>query len=400
MQKPIRLAYLVSHPIQYQAPLLRRLAQEPGIDLTVLYRSDISVASFRDPEFGTVFEWDVPLLSGYRYEFLPAWGATNRLSYWKPMTTGLDHWLDRSRFDALWVHGWGYFSHLRAILMAKACGVRVLIRGESILQIQPRAWWKQAVREVLIRRVVRAADAHLAIGSWNRDFYLHYGADPAQVFSMPYAVDNDFFRARCEAAARDRDALRQSLGLEPGRPVILYASKMTSRKRSLDLLDAYIKLALNRHEPHPYLLFIGDGELRPLLEQRARETGWDSIRFLGFKNQTELPAFFDLCNVFVLPSFDEPWGLVVNEVMNAGRAVIVSDQVGCGPDLVRHGENGWVFRAGDVEALSAGLRFVLENPEHTRALGERSREIISNWGFEQDVQGLKQALTAIMQGDK
>jgi len=398
MSRKFRLAYLVSHPIQYQAPLLARISREPEIDLTVLFCSDLSVREYEDREFKASFKWDVPLLCGYRHEFLPALGATDRLSYWRPMTMGLHHWIDRSRFDALWVHGWGYFSHLRAILLAKARGMPVMLRGESILQIRPRAWWKQAAREMLIRRVVRAADAHLAIGSWNRDFYLHYGADPARLFSMPYAVDNDFFRARCEAAARDRDALRQSLGLEPGRPVILYASKMTSRKRSLDLLDAYIKLAPNRHEPHPYLLFVGDGELRPLLEQRARETGWDSLRFLGFKNQTELPAFFDLCDVFVLPSFDEPWGLVVNEVMNAGRAVIVSDQVGCGPDLVRHGENGWVFRAGDVEGLNAGLRFVLENPEHTRALGERSREIIANWGFEQDVQGLKQALNAIMQG--
>lgn len=396
MTRKLRLAYLVSHPIQYQAPLLARISSEPGIDLTVLFCSDLSVREYEDTEFKASFKWDVPLLSGYHHEFLPALGAINRLSYWRPMTTGLHHWIDRSRIDALWIHGWGYFSHLRAILLAKARGVPVLLRGESTLQIRASSGLKQAIRELALKRIVQAADACLAIGTWNREFYSHYGAEASRIFSMPYAVDNHFFRARCEAAAPHREALRQSLGLDAGRPIILYASKMTSRKRALDLMDAYIKLAVDGGEPRPYLLFIGDGELKAELQQRAHNTAWNSIRFLGFKNQTELPAYFDLCDVFVLPSFAEPWGLVINEVMNAGRAVIISDEVGCGPDLVKHGENGWVFRAGNVEALAAGLRSVLSHPDHTRALGDRSRDIIANWGFEQDIEGLNLALQRLV----
>lgn len=395
MSRKLRLAYLVSHPIQYQAPLLARISSEPGIDLTVLFCSDLSVREYQDAEFNASFKWDVPLLEGYQYEFLPALGAKNRLSYWRPFTTGLHHWIHPSRIDALWVHGWGYFSHLRAILLAKAQGIPVLLRGESTLNIRPANDLKRTVRELALRRIVNAADACLAIGSWNREFYAHYGAQASRIFSMPYAVDNLFFRARCEAAAQHRESLRQSLGLDAGRPIILYASKMTKRKRALDLMGAYIKLAVDGDEPHPYLLFIGDGELKTELQQRTHDTGWNSIHFLGFKNQTELPAYFDLCDVFVLPSFAEPWGLVINEVMNAGRAVIISDEVGCGPDLVKHGENGWIFKAGDVEALSAGLRSVLSRPDHTRALGDRSRDIIGNWGFEQDVEGLKQALQRV-----
>ena len=100
-------------------------------------------------------------------------------------------------------------------------------------------------------------------------------------------------------------------------------------------------------------------------------TGWDSIKFLGFKNQTELPAYYDLCDVFVLPSVYEPWGLVVNEVMNAGRAVIVSDQVGCGPDLVRPGENGYIFPAGDIAGLCGALKNILDNQQKCRAMGQK-----------------------------
>ena len=70
----IRLAYLVTHPIQYQAPLLRRIAAEPGIDLTVFFCSDFSLQKFLDPDFGQVIAWDIPLMEGYRYEVLPALG--------------------------------------------------------------------------------------------------------------------------------------------------------------------------------------------------------------------------------------------------------------------------------------------------------------------------------------
>ena len=123
---------------------------------------------------------------------------------------------------------------------------------------------------------------------------------------------------------------------------------------------------------------------------------WNSIKFLGFKNQTELPGYYDLCDVLVLPSVFEPWGLVINEVMNAGRAVVVSDQVGCGPDLVRPGENGLIFPAGDIAGLRQALLDLTGDPRKCRAMGRKSLEIINRWGFEEDVAGLKQALAYVM----
>jgi glycosyltransferase involved in cell wall biosynthesis len=124
---------------------------------------------------------------------------------------------------------------------------------------------------------------------------------------------------------------------------------------------------------------------------------WSSIKFLGFKNQTELPRYYDLCDVLVLPSVFEPWGLVINEVMNAGRAVVVSDQVGCGPDLVKRGKNGYVFKAGDIAGLRAALDNILRDQEKCRALGRKSLEIIEKWSIEEDIVGLKQALADVMQ---
>lgn len=392
-----RLAYLATHPIQYQVPLLRCFAQEPGISFKAFFCSNFSVAEYADREFGARIEWDIPLLDGYEYEFLPGMGQDKETNFFRPFNWGLAKQLSGGRFDALWIHGWGHLTHLRAILLASRLGIPVFIRGESNLHLASTKGPKGVVKPVFLRWLFAKISKFLAIGTWNREFYAAYGIPDSRIVMVPYAVDNGFFRERCEGAERSRETLRRALNLEPGRSVILYASKMTVRKRAMDLLEAYINIVSSSQDTRPYLLFIGDGELRSALECRARETGLNSIRFLGFKNQTELPGYFDLCDVFVLPSFDEPWGLVVNEVMNAGRAVIVSDQVGSGPDLVRHKENGWIFPAGDVEELSAGLRFVLETRERTRAMGRRSREIIANWSFTQDVAGIRRALDDLLE---
>lgn len=396
MSKKWRLAYLVSHPIQYQAPLLRLISAEPDIDLTVFYCSDLSIRQYHDEGFGQAVQWDVPLLDGYRHEFLPVIGRTDRLSFWRPLNHGLARRLGKGNFDALWIHGWGYWSHLRAVSSAKRRGIKVLMRGESGLHLTTQGRLKQGLKRILMHYLVANVDAFLTIGEHNRKYYLHHGAAPERLFSVPYSVDNAFFQEKAASASPGRERLRTLLDLEPGRPIILYASKMIERKRPADLLEAYVRLSPDgRREPHPYLLFIGDGELRPELEARAVRLGWGSIRFLGFKNQTELPAYYDLCDVFVLPSIQEPWGLVVNEVMNASRAVIVSDEVGCAHDLVKSDINGRIFRAGDIDGLHSALASVLDDPEKTRLMGQRSLEIVNHWGFREDITGLRRALEAV-----
>jgi len=186
------------------------------------------------------------------------------------------------------------------------------------------------------------------------------------------------------------------LNLDPARPVILFASKLQRRKRCEDLVEAYRDLlAGDGSMPHPYLVIVGDGEERTSLEKQVTDYGLEGVRFCGFRNQSELPRFFDLATVFVLPSRHEPWGLIVNEVMNAGRAVIVSDEVGSQPDLIENGVEGCVFPAGDVTGLRNALRTVLATPVTASAMGQRGLEKIRNWDFEEDIRGLRSAIAQL-----
>jgi len=389
----MRLAYLVTHPIQYQAPLLRRIAREPDIDLKVFFASDLSIRSFFDTSFEQAIEWDVPLLEGYESEFLPAVGRKGRISFWRPMNYGLASRLKAGRFDALWIHGYMRWHHWIAMAGAKRLGIKVLVRDEATPISRPRGTLKQGSKRIFFAWLQRTADCFLAIGSLNGHYYRQHGLPDDRVFMMPYTVDNAFFQARTAEFASQREIFRSALGLEHGRPIILYAGKLIRRKRPHDLLQAYRQLSPDsRAEPRPYLLYVGDGEMRRALEEAAAATGWKSIKFQGFKNQTEIAAFYDLCDLFVMPSETEAWGLVVNEAMNAGRTVIVSDRVGCGPDLVHNGENGFIFKAGDVADLSRVLKEAFASPDRCTYMGRRSLALINRWSFEEDVVGLRAAL--------
>lgn len=396
MERKIRVAYLVSHPIQYQAPLLRYVAAQCEVDLTVFFLSDMSAKRYQDPGFGTSIQWDSFLLEGYKHVFLPTIGKRDQISFFRPFVHGLFRHLRDGGFDSLWLHGYYHQANLRALVIAKALGLKVLLRGESHLESHPTSPAKAWLKKVLLGSLFKAVDGFLAIGSLNRQFYRYYGVPDKKMFFVPYAVDNDHFCIESSLAARDSQVLKAELGLDPLRPVILYASKFMKRKRAGDVLEAYIRLqGPNGEEPNPYLLFVGEGEERAFLEQRVHQTGWTSVRFLGFKNQRELPRYYNLCDVFVLSSEYEPWGLVVNEAMSAGKPVIVSDKVGAAKDLVLDGENGFIIPVGDVRGLADRLRFVTSDAKLRERMGKRSREIIGRWGFQADYAGLLQALEAV-----
>lgn len=393
-----RIAYLVTHPIQYQAPLLRRLAADPDIALTVFFGSDFSLHSFVDPGFNRTIEWDVPLVEGYQHTFLPTlFGALKpgeSPSFWRPFNKGMASAL-AGRFDVLWVHGYNRASHWRAILTAKRLGLKVLIRDEATNISAHRSAAKQMVKRSFFRLLDRFVDGYLAIGTLNREYYQAFGIKPEKIFLTPYAVDNRFFQEQAAKAAPEREILRARLGLKPDRPIILFAAKLIDRKRPFDLVDAFLKIQAEPGVRQPYLLLAGDGPLKSALAQRIAAEGASNIRMLGFQSQAELAQLYDLSDIFVLPSERESWGLVVNEAMNSGRAVIVNDRIGAGADLVHAGQNGFVYPVGDVDALSICLRSILRDPERCRAMGQRSLKIIDRWSFEEDLMGLRNALSAI-----
>ena len=394
-RKTFRVAVINSHPIQYFAPLYAYINKSPDIELTALYYSDVSVRGGFDRGFGQAVKWDVDLLAGYPHQFVDTKAHTRTLGgFFHIIAPRIGNVVRRGGYDAIILHGHQYAADLIAFVAAKSSGVPILMHCETHLGLR-RSPVRAGLRFVGLSMLYNACDGALAIGTSNFAYHRALGLPEDKISLFPYTVDNERFAAASVLAASERDALRDELGVSRDHPVILYASKLERRKHPDDLLRAARRLAGEGVEFS--LVIAGSGEMGPELAALAAEPGGPRVVFPGFINQAQMPKLFGACDVFVLPSHDEPWGLIINEAMCAGLPIVTTTEVGCAPDLIRPGENGALFEVGDIEQLVQALRPLLRNSDLRRQMGARSREIISGWSYEQCLTGLRGALRRIEQ---
>ncbi len=383
---PIRMGVLMTHPIQYQVPWLRALAARPEVDLTAFYCM-LPDSRQQGAGFDVAFQWDVPLLEGYRYEVLENVAARpSVVSFDGCDTPSLGSVLRARGFDVFVANGWVAKSCLQALWACRRQGVPCLVRAESNA-LRPRPWWVRMAHRLLLRQYA----AFLAIGRSNRRFYASNGVAEERMFDVPYCVDNEWFGRESRALEPRRAEIRRQWSVAEDARVFLFCGKLIPKKRPLDLLQA-LALAQRPHGPRLHVVVAGDGPLRDDCEAFARGRGLN-VSFVGFLNQTRVPQAYVAADCLVLPSDDgETWGLVVNEAMACGLPAIVSDRVGCHPDLVVPGRTGAVFPLGDVRALAAHLDAVASDPALSRQMGDNARDHVAAYSVGRAVAGTLQAL--------
>lgn len=385
-----KLAILNTHPIQYFAPFYRRLAREPDINVTVYFCSRQGVEEYLDDGFGQRIKWDVSLLDGYEHRFLKNWRRRDQVGgFWSLINPGVLSELRKGRYDALIVNGHNHATYLLAMLASRLLGTPVLMRCDTHLLLR-RSALKRALRKPLMGFMYRKICSFcLPIGTRNREFYLSNGVTEDKLALVPFAVDNDHFISGA-AAARPKEELKREFGLPRQNGVILFASKLIARKRPMDLLRAFA--AARARDLQSSMVFVGSGDQEQILKDYVGEHGIPDVYFFGFRNQSELPDFYSLADVFVLPSEDEPWGLILNEVMCAGLPVIAADEIGAVPDLVRHRINGFVYSSQNITELCDRILEIMKDADLRNEMGAASRRIIDRWDYESSVEGIREAL--------
>ncbi len=382
-----RLAIVASHVIQYQDPFYRLLAGHPEIDLTVLFCSAEGAKTYRDVDMGTELRWDLALLSGYEHRFLRNFGRGH--GFFRLVNPGLVPAILRGKFDAvLFMTGWAWCSAWIGFAACRLAGVPFLLYGDSSF-VPPEDSARAHLRAGVMRSLFGMTRGFMISGKLNADYYRHYGADPRRFFPLPWAIDNDRFVEVSRFEPGEREALRARSAIGPNELAVIYSGKLIERKDPMTLLRAVARMR------HPAIaVFLGDGVLREPLERFAREHNVRTA-FAGFVNQTELPKFYAMGDAFVLPSLFDPRATVVNEAMACGLPVLITDRCGPSADIVRHGENGFVFAPGDDAALAAHLDALATDPDMRSRMGERSRAIIGTWSYKEGVEGVAAALQAV-----
>ncbi|MDB6171244.1 MAG: glycosyl transferase group 1 [Chthoniobacteraceae bacterium] len=349
-----RLAFVVSHPIQYYVPLYRRLAARRDICIKVFFTWHGGVGETLDHGFQQAVAWDIPLTEGYELEVMPNraadpgthhfYGLRNptlikRILEWRP--------------DVVHLTGYAYASHLWALWVCWHSGIPVIFRGDSHL-LDGQSGLKWVLKRFLLGAIYKRTAACLYVGKANKAYYEAFGVDEARLFYCPHSIDIERFSTPHEQLEAQAAAWRVSLGIAPEQFVVLFAGKFETKKRPLELIRAILANA----DPNIVLVMVGDGHLGNEVRQLASSKP-GRVFILPFENQSRMPVVYRLGDVFVLPSaFGETWGLAVNEALACGRPAIVSDKVGCASNLIEAGVNGAVFPADCWDEFAVELHHI------------------------------------------
>jgi len=376
-----RVLIVAAHPVQYASANFRQMARHSRFDLLVAYCSLRGAEPGIDPEFGRTVQWDVPLLDGYTWVRVPNRGNGGE-SFWGLCNPGLWKIVRSGYFDALiCLTSYKRASFWISYIAARTRGIPFIF-GTDASTVEPREHrpWKLFVKRFAWPLLFRLASQVIVVSTPGRDMMQSLGISPDRIALLHNTVDNDWWHSASDAV--DRFAVRASWGIAADEKVIVFCAKLQPWKRPIDLLRAFAKAAI----PHSSLMIVGEGPQRAQLEAEATSLGLGNlVRFLGFVNQSQLPAIYTSADLMVLPSEYEPFAMVVNEAMLCGCPVVVSDRVGAARDLVAPVSPDFIFPHHDVEALASTLRRALSDRTRLESLRHVARARMETWSPRENV---------------
>ena len=375
--RAIRVSAVFPEPTPYRAPLLDRVAQQPDVDLTVIYAAEtVAGRTWRiDPRHRAVF------LRGARVP-----GAREILHHDYPVNPGVTRALARARPEVVVVSGWSTFAAQAAIVWSRLRRVPYVLIVESHDE-GPRPGWRRRVKGAVVPRVVEGASGVLVTGTLARRSMVARGAPPERVRVFANTIDVAEFGVQADRLTSRRRDLRHELGAGPEDVVVLSVARLAPEKG----LDVLIHAVAEADDPRLLLVLAGEGPERERLEDLAGVRGV-RLALAGDREWDRIVEAYVAADVFALLSEREPWAVVVNEAAACGLPLVLSDRVGAAHDLLRDGENGFLVGAADVDAASAALRRLASDPTLRQAFGTRSRELAQDWGYGPSVAGFLAAV--------
>ncbi len=337
-----------------------------------------------DPGFNKNIAWDIPLLDGYHYTFIKNISKNpgshhyaginnptliNEVAQWNP--------------DTVLVFGWNFKSHLKLMKHFKG-KKKILFRGDSnLLDDEKKNFIKKFLRRILLKKIYAYVDQALYVGVANKKYFLANGLKENQLVFAPHAIDNNRF------IQKSNYNLRKQLNISESAFVFLFAGKFEQKKNVTFLFDSFVLANIT----NAHLILTGNGMLENVLKEKYKNVSDEMqqrIHFIDFQNQSAMPTVYASCDVFVLSSQSETWGMAVNEAMAAGKAILVSNKCGCAEDLIKEGINGYVFESNNEEDLIKKMKQLSNNKERLQAMGFASLNIIQNWSLEKICDAVEQ----------
>ncbi len=381
--KKYKIALITNIPSPYRIPLFERLAKK--IDIFIYFMA--STEGRRG--------WKPKVYQGFTYKILPdfAIGFQNKVtqeSFSFHTNPTLAFELLKRPYDVMIIGGFASLSCYIAFLFSKIKRKPVILWIENTLQDEPSTLRKIALP--LIKLLMKFSNAFVVCGTRSKEYVISFGIPRERVFTAINAGNVDFFKAGSERLKGQKRAIKRQLKIKSNK-VVLYVGQFIERKGVRYLVEAFSKL--KGEEKGAGLVLVGDGPQREELMRRCQ--GVEDIHFTKSVQPEELPPYYAIADVFILPSLYDRFGIVVSEAMASGLPIIATEKVGASADLIRDGVNGYVVKDGDVDGLYEASRKILKNPQHSWWMGENSRRMIENeFNLDKMAQGFVEAIEYVI----
>jgi len=378
-----KIAIITNIPTPYRIPLFDRLAHHPSLDLCVYF----TAASQKNRK------WLVELGNRFNYKTLPGFSLRYQgkdfFSY--NINPSIVPELLNKNHDVIIAGGYDSWTNQVAFILSRIKRVPfILWSGSTVYESSPL----RKIAYPVIRLIVKHCDAYIVYGSRAKEYLISLGASPGKVFIAPNCTDVDFFKEACRRLKPQKERLKNKLGIKQEK-LILYVGQLIERKGIKYLIEAFKDLKRERDDIG--LMIIGDGLQKHELIIRCEQEGIKDVHLLGFIQKEQLPTYYSIADVFVLPSIREAFAIVVSEAMACGLPVIHTRTGGASADLIKEGANGYVVEDRNTYQLYEALKKILSNSGIEGRMGKESLRIIDEEsGLDRMVQGFIDAVNYAM----
>jgi len=287
--------------------------------------------------------------------------------------------------------GWDIFAYQIAFFYAKLFRKKFILWSGST-KYEPS--WRRTISKPLVWLMIKGADACIAYGTRAKEYLISLGANPKKIFIAYNTIDVDFFKKEIEKLRKNRERIKENIGIKTSK-IILYVGQLIERKGLVYLIKAFKKLREEMSDVG--LLIVGYGQQEKELKELVKNKKIKDVYFYGGASWPEVAKFYAISDIFVLPSLEEVWGLVINEAMAAGLPIITTDRVGASIDLVKEGRNGAVAKSSNTHDLFLTMKNILEDPKLLTGMGKKSFELIKDFGISNQKKGVFTAINYVSQ---
>lgn len=374
--KKYKVAFIHNIISPYRIPLFEELSAHPLIDLYVYFCAETHKNR----------KWDVPKCGNFNYSVLS--GFTLEFSEVKySVNPSIVLNLIKGKYDVIIISGNSDFT------------THVTYFTSKLLRI-PTIWWSEGIESTqsklgklispLTKHIVKNVDAVIVPGSLSKKFHIKLGANPETVFLAPNIVNNkEFFESHSKFKPYV-EQFKQKFNF-PNKKIILYVGQLIQRKGVEYLIDAY---ALLKNEYNNVcLVIVGDGVLKRELEKKCHDLHIQDIVFTGWVSEDQKIMYYSISDLFVLPTLEDVWGLVINEAMCCGLPVISTTKAGCSTDMITPSKNGYIVESSKTDQLYSAMKKIVESEDLRIKMSEKSLEIIkTNFSMDNMIFGFVSAI--------